>query len=214
MVNVEVVCDSCGKIIKRVASQIERSKHHFCNRKCYGEWFKRKQKREVRCDNCGNDIRRRPSEVKRNKHHFCNRKCEGQWRSTDKEWREHLKKMRSGIRSPTKPELIFEAICKKHNLPFRYVGDGSLWIGKKGGRQVNPDFVECNSKKIAISINGDYWHSGLLKYDLGHTQRPENQIRICKRHKWKAVIIWESDLLREDAEQFVLHTLREEGVIK
>ena len=110
----------------------------------------------------------------------------------------------------TRPELIFIGFYRLFGIAERVedTSNNGFHIGR-----LNPDFI-IRDMRIAIFINGDYWHSGLLKYDLGYTQRPENQIKTCKRHKWKAVIIWESDLLREDAEAFVLHTLREEGIIK
>lgn len=109
----------------------------------------------------------------------------------------------------TKPELIFIDFYYLFGINDRVedTSNNSFHIGR-----LNPDFI-IRDMRIAIFVNGDYWHSGLLKYDLGHTQRPENQIRICKRHKWKAVIIWESDLLREDAKAFVLNILRENKII-
>ena len=107
----------------------------------------------------------------------------------------------------TKIENIYEEISKKNNIPSEYTGDSKIWIGR-----VNPDFI-IRDERIAIFINGDYWHSGLLRYNIRYTQRPEKQIKECKRHKWKAVIIWGTDLLREDAEQFVLSTLKKEGII-
>lgn len=137
-------------------------------------------------------------------------------RCESKEERERLSQMRKHQKFPknhTKIELTFEEICKKYNLPFRYVGDGSLWIGKKGGTQINPDFIECNGKKIAIFVNGDYWHSPLLRYNIRNSQRVDWQIKICKHHKWIPVIIWESDLKREDAGQFVLSILKKEKII-
>ena len=102
----------------------------------------------------------------------------------------------------TKPELIFEDICKKYNLPFKYVGDGSFWIGKNPS--VNPDFVECNGKKIAVEIFGDYWHSPILNWKLKERSTLTHRQRILKKYGWKLIVFWQSDLLREDAEQFIL----------
>ena len=90
-------------------------------------------------------------------------------------------------------------------------GNGKIWIGKKP--HLNPDFIECNGKKVAIFINGDYWHSPLLRYNIRDSQRVDTQIRICKQYKWIPVIVWESDLKRADAEQFVLSFLQKEGVL-
>jgi G:T-mismatch repair DNA endonuclease (very short patch repair protein) len=102
----------------------------------------------------------------------------------------------------TKPEMIFENICKKHNLPYKFTGDGTLWIG-----EANPDFINCNGKKIAIEIFGDYWHSPLINPKLEERFTATYREKVFKKHGWKVLIIWESDLIREDTEKFVLNKL-------
>jgi len=116
------------------------------------------------------------------------------------------RKHRTFPTSRTKIELIFEEICKKYNLPFKYTGDASFWIGR-----INPDFVDCNGKKVAVEIFGDYWHSPLLRYNMGDHQRGDVREKILKGYGWKLVIFWGTDLLREDVEQFVLNRLQKEG---
>lgn len=56
----------------------------------------------------------------------------------------------------TLPEKRFIELCRKYHLPFRYVGDGSRWIGS-----YNPDFVEENGRKLVVEIFGEYWHNPL-----------------------------------------------------
>lgn len=108
----------------------------------------------------------------------------------------------------TKPELIFENICKRNNLDFYYVGDGQLWVGRKHEKQLNPDFIEANGKKICVEIMGDYWHSPLLNNNLREEALLSFREKHFKRFGWKTVFIWEMDLKRKDAEQFVLLTLK------
>lgn len=219
---VKVLCDNCGKIIEKEPNEIRRRKLHFCNLTCWGEWISRElsgdkspnyRKVEVRCDNCGKTILKIPIELRRRKikHHFCDRKCNGEWKSKDKKWRKHLLKIGSDIRSPTKPERIFEEICEKNDLPFRYVGDGQLWIGKS--KKLNPDFVECNGKKIVVEIFGDYWHSPLFNRNMKEQGTLAYRKRHYKKSKWISIFIWESDLLREDTEQFILKKLKMEKII-
>lgn len=86
--------------------------------------------------------------------------------------------------SRTKPELKFIEICEKYNLPFRYTGDGSFWI-----ENVNPDFVECNGKKIAVEVFGDYWHSRPEKI-----REDELKERTLAKYGWKRIIIWQHEL--------------------
>lgn len=216
---VKVNCENCGKVIEKCRSQIEKYRYHFCNNKCQGQWQSRETRGEkcsgwkggkvkVQCDNCGKVIEHISYRIKRNKHHFCDTECKKLWQ------RKYPKKI-SKTAKPTKPERIFEAICKKYNLPFRYVGDGKLWIGKKGGKKLNPDFIECNGKKIVIEIMGEYWHAPLLKHKkLREDALLNYRLRFYKRFKLKSIFIWDIDLLRKDAEQFVLNLLRKEGVIK
>ena len=116
-----------------------------------------------------------------------------------------IRKHRKIPKHHTKPELIFEQICKKHNLPFKYTGDSTFWI-----HNINPDFVECNGKKIAVEIFGDYWHSPLLNYKLKEKSTLTYRKKILKKYGWELIVLWESDLKREDVEDFVLLQLNEE----
>lgn len=123
-----------------------------------------------------------------------------------------LREARKHIKMPkidTKPELIFIEFYKKFGLESQVedTRNNSFHIGR-----LNPDFI-IRDMKIAIFINGDYWHSALLRYNIRYTQRPEKQIKECKKHKWKAIILWEADLKRIDAEQFVLSVLKNEKII-
>ena len=109
----------------------------------------------------------------------------------------------------TRPELIFEEICERNNLDFHYVGDGQLWIGKKGKKQLNPDFIEANGKKICVEIMGAWWHSRLLNQKVREDALLPFREKHYKKFKWIPIFIWDTDLLREDAEQFVLNLLKD-----
>ena len=132
-------------------------------------------------------------------------------RCESEEERKKLRKRLTANMRPTKPELIFEEICKKNNLPFRYVGDGQLWIGK--GKKLNPDFIEANGKKIVIEIFGSYWHSPLRNFGLKEEATLPFRKAHYKKYDWQSAFIWEEDLRRRDAEAFVLSALKKEGVI-
>ena len=128
--------------------------------------------------------------------------------------RERLRKKRKQQKIPnhhTKPELIFEEICKRNNLDFHYVGDGSLWIGKN--KKLNPDFIEANGKKIIVEVFGDYWHSPLLNRGMKEYATREYRKRHYKQFGWKSIFLWESDLLRKDADAFILMELEKGGVV-
>lgn len=110
----------------------------------------------------------------------------------------------------TKPERIWqEIVIDKHSLPFRYTGDGSFWIGGKPA--INPDFIHL-TKKIVVEIFS-YWHDPLQRRKIPYSQTYEGRKKILKKYGWKLIVFWDTDLLREDAEAFVLSVLRKNKII-
>ena len=210
-------CKYCGKEFETKLGEFERGNAIFCSQKCQYEWLHErrgnmhplwKDKIKRICQQCGKKFEVFPSRIKYGYGKFCSHKCSGKWQMENAN---RIKKMRMGNIKPTKPERIFQEICNRNNLSFRYVGDGELWIGKD--KKLNPDFVECNGKKIVIEIFGRYWHSPLLNRNLREDAGLEYRRKHYKRFKWKPVFIWDTDLLRKDGEQFVLNELKKEGVI-
>ena len=118
-----------------------------------------------------------------------------------------MKKATLKLKSRTVPELRFLELCEKHNLPFKFTGDGSFWI-----ENINPDFVDCNGKKIAVEVFGDYWHSPLLKPNIDWKRTYKGRKEILKKYGWKLIVLWETDLKRQDYEKFVLSVLEKEGI--
>ena len=54
---------------------------------------------------------------------------------------------------PTSIEKIFNNIIEKHQLPYKYVGDGYTWIA---GRC--PDYLNINGKKEVVEVFSRWWH--------------------------------------------------------
>lgn len=105
---------------------------------------------------------------------------------------------------PTKPEQIFLDICKKYNLPFKYVGDGKFWI-----ENINPDFVDCNGRKIAVEIFGGYWHSPIYNSKISYDRTYDGRKKILKKYGWSCIIFWDDELMNDDAEKIVLKRILE-----
>lgn len=155
---------------------------------------------KTNCSQCGKPIAVPRYRYKKTKNgHFCSASCS----------RRFTRKL---PKHKTAPEVAFESICKKHNLGFHYVGDGSLWIGRT--RALNPDFIETNGKKICIEIFGDYWHSPMLNRNIQETARLDYRKRHYKKFGWKPIFIWETDLKRSDADAFTLNQIRKETNLK
>lgn len=204
---VEVECLECGKVFLVRRDEVKRGRGKYCSKKCrYPDWSKNKSKKrgkwrrgsiERKCKECGKPFLTSNYKIKRGQGIYCSNSCRA------KACMRHHK----FPNCHTKPELNFEDICERNNLPFHYVGDGQLWIGKKGGTQLNPDFIEANDEKILVEVMGLYWHSPLLNRNLRESATLEYRKSHFKRYKWRPIFIWDTDLLREDAEEFVLKIL-------
>lgn len=200
---VECICQQCGKHFSVQQNVIKQGWGKFCSRKCKDNYLSEHTrgknsphwkggKVERICEICGAHFFVFLSQIKRGSGKHCSYIC--------------ARKARRFQTHHTKPELIFEDICKKHDLHFKYTGDGAFWIGKNPS--INPDFVDCNGKKIAVEIFGDYWHSPLLNKNIQFSRTYIGRNKILKEYGWKLVVFWGTDLLREDAEQFILNKLK------
>ncbi|MEK6883475.1 MAG: hypothetical protein AABY22_27860 [Nanoarchaeota archaeon] len=83
---------------------------------------------------------------------------------------------------PTSLEQDMIDICKKHNLPFIYTGDGRFLIGYK-----NPDFVN-KEKKIAIEVANIFHHN---------ENYPQERKDYFKKYGWDC-IVFRTDKLNEE----------------
>ena len=94
----------------------------------------------------------------------------------DKNYKEKtVKSILKGLMNrPTSLEEEFIEIIKKHNLPYKYVGDGSFFIDCK-----NPDFININGKKICIEVANTYHHS---------KDYPKERIKHFKKYGWKCFV--------------------------
>lgn len=110
----------------------------------------------------------------------------------------------------TKIELILKEIVEKTGK-IKYTGDHSFWIKTPEGN-INPDFVVIG-KKIAIEANGEYYHSQLHNYKLKKGRAPNERRKMLEKVRWKLIVFWGTDLLRKDAEKFVLSVLQKEKII-
>lgn len=61
--------------------------------------------------------------------------------------------MKALFRRPTSLERKLIELIKKYKLPFKYCGDGSVIIGG-----FNPDFIECNGRKLLIETANRFHH--------------------------------------------------------
>lgn len=208
---VKRICQECGKAFLIFPSSVKRGEGMFCSKVCSGKahsgdgninWKGGLVKRT--CQECGKEFDVKPCEIKKGWGKYCSWSCSNK---VSIRMQRH-----TPMQKKTKPERTFENICERNNISFHFVGDGQLWIGKKGKKQLNPDFIEANGKKVCVEVMGDYWHSPLLNRKIKDHATLKFRRKHFKRYKWHPIFIWESDLKRRDAEAFVLNVLKNENV--
>lgn len=77
------------------------------------------------------------------------------------------------------PEIKFASLVQAHSLPYQFVGNGGLWLGRR-----NPDFVHLSELRL-IEIWGDYYHKG---------QKPEDRVAYFEKFGYQTLVIWASAL--------------------
>ena len=91
------------------------------------------------CEECGKLFEAYPSA----KRCFCSCSC-------------HLinqRKQGMFCQAPNKAETALITLFGRSGLPFKYTGNGEVWLGNR-----NPDFINANGKKQVIELLGIYWH--------------------------------------------------------
>lgn len=102
------------------------------------------------------------------------------WNNTQFREEVEAKVLKANQVRPNKAEKRLLCILdEKFPSHWRYVGDGSFWIEGK-----NPDFVNVNGQKQIIELLGNYWHKSV----------DQSRIRLFKKHGFRTLIIWASEL--------------------
>ena len=99
-------------------------------------------------------------------------------------------------RIPTSLEDKFQGIINKHNLPYKYVGDGKFFIEKK-----NPDFINVNGEKIAIEVYARYYK---LRNNKSIDEWKKDRQEIFNKYGWKIIFFNEIEV----NEEYVLEKIK------
>ena len=130
---------------------------------------------------------------------------------------EHKNKIRQGVINalksgrysfkPNKVEKSFDLFFRENSLPYKFVGDGSVWI-----EGMNPDFINVNGSKDVIEIFGCYWHGCPIHYKSNGAVRDDSYERIKRyaQYGFHCYVIWEHELRNIDKLQKINRTLRED----
>ena len=102
------------------------------------------------------------------------------------------------LKRPTSFEKKLNKIIQKHNLPYKYTGDGSFLIGYK-----NPDFINYNGKKICLEVYYTYFKNRDYGTEKNYI---EKRAKHCARYGWECLFFNENDLKKE--EEFFIKVLQ------
>lgn len=81
---INITCDVCGKEYRIIKSRYEKSKYHFCSRKCLSKGMSKFYKGENRynyskvktiCSQCNKEIYVEKGKFKKHINHFCSKEC-------------------------------------------------------------------------------------------------------------------------------------------
>jgi len=132
-----------------------------------------------KCLSCGEEFTDNPARMKKEETRYCSMKCFSCSKIGSKLSTEHKEKIRQAgkrlfsnreyrekrlelmlkalLKRPTSLEKRMMDLIQKHNLPYKYTGNGSFWIGYP---PKNPDFVNINGEKKLIEVGNIYHHQG------------------------------------------------------
>lgn len=185
-----VNCDNCNKQVEVIPYVKTHRKYHFCNKECYMKWNHRigYNIRPLNWSEKGKQILQKvwSKNGQRSKISFLNK--------TKQEKENWIRIMRiNQTLRPNKPETLLKNIIEKNKLDYKYTGDGKFWI-----ENFNPDFINCNGKKVILEVFGDYWHN-LDKIKI----RDEKKLEVLKKYGWDRIILWEREIYSLSEQEIV-----------
>ena len=95
-------------------------------------------------------------------------------------------------RRPTRLEVCFQEIISRHELPYKYVGDGHTFIA---GRC--PDFLNVDGQKTVVEIFGRWWHDPSKNPRVKPQHTESATLAHYATYGFKCIIIWEEELADE-----------------
>lgn len=206
--SVFTACPTCGKKFRK---SCDRKK--FCSKKCYFRSLKGKKKTLKHRRSISNALRGKP-------HKWCEGKKNVNWRhdvstgelvrlyktgfsasaleklfkmdnvSIKARLRKAGVKIRSKIGRMSGSELLLQKLIRDNNLPFKFTGDGKVWIGKKC-----PDFMHVRKHKL-IELFGRPFHDQTWSKRIVKKIPYHQTVKGCTEyyHNYEVLIIWNYEL--------------------
>ena len=100
------------------------------------------------------------------------------------EWHDRVLSPQMHSRKMSSYEQRVLGLIKKYNLPYKFVGNGEVWIGQK-----NPDFINTNGEKKIIEVYSEY-HVGFWKDKDYESERS----KLFAKYGFQTIFLTEKDL--------------------
>jgi len=93
-------------------------------------------------------------------------------------------------RTPSSLEAKMISIIEELNLPYKFVGDGKFFIENK-----NPDFINCNGRKIAIEV---FYRKHKEQLRNGLEAWKQERQGLFAKYGWKIIFLDETQVNEEE----------------
>lgn len=153
-----------------------------------------------RCEYCGNQFWVIPATER--KRHYCSQSCkakaEGTFRRLNNDPNFQQKRLQAAIKQPNRQEEKLKALLDTwFPNEWKFVGDGEVILGR-----LNPDFINCNGKKMIIELFGCWYHGCPIHHPNKKVNWQDTETGkrvIYSRYGFKTLVIWEHELEDEKA---------------
>lgn len=169
-------CLECGKSFYAMPCK----KRQYCSVKCRAIAVGRQSIGKI----VSEETRRKLSEIMRKDNRFL---------LLNKDPVFQRKRMKGLSKKPTRPEKRLAAIIDRHNLPFKYVGDGEMIVGK-----LIPDFIHTIGEKKVIEVFGRIYHDPESSYfDIDWSRQYWGRLAYYGQLGYDCLILWDDELSDE-----------------
>lgn len=146
------ICENCGKkVVKNSHTYRSKTKHHFCSKKCSGEFNSKQSTITLTCSQCNKEFVKPKSAVKNSKQYFCCSECKKLYNT------KYCTKCNKPIPKSRKYDLCSECLAEEqHNE--KYIKFNCAYCGKEVERlkaHTKGDTLFCSRKCMGLYMRDD-----------------------------------------------------------
>ena len=154
--NETFICENCGKeVVKNSNSYHSKSKHHFCSKKCLGEYNTKQNTITLTCSQCGQEFARPKSAFKETEYYFCSQKCRKEY--TKEHNKKYCSKCGKEMPKNRQKDLCPECLAEeRHNE--KYIKFNCAYCGKESERlkiHAKGEILFCSKKCMGLYMRID-----------------------------------------------------------